>query len=61
MSAVGADGRRSPFLPVREAKYVRCVCGRELKGRAALANHARKCAQEQARSAAFIARIESGT
>lgn len=41
MSAVGADGRRYPVRPVREAKYVTCVCGRE-------------------RSAAFVARIESG-
>lgn len=54
MSAVGADGRRYPVRPVR-------VCGRELKGRAALSTHAKKCSQEQARSAAFIARIESGT
>lgn len=59
MSAVGADGLRHPVRPVRESKYVTCVCGRELKGRAAFANHARKCPQEIARSEAFIARIEA--
>lgn len=61
MSAVGSDGRRYPVRPVREAKHIICVCGRELKGRAGFANHAKKCPQEQERSAAFIARIESGT
>lgn len=61
MSAVGADGRRYPVRPVRETKYVTCVCGRELKGRVGFANHAKKCPLEQARSAAFIAWIESGT
>lgn len=60
MSAVGEDGRRYPVRPVNKSKYVTCVCGRELKGLAAHANHAKKCPEEQARSAAFIARIEGG-
>lgn len=59
MSAVGADGHCYPVRPVSESKYVTCVCGREFKGRAAHANHARKCPQELARSEAFIARIEA--
>jgi hypothetical protein len=60
MSAVGADGRRYPVRPVGESKYVNCICGREFKGRAGFANHAKKCPAEQARSAAFVARIEAG-
>lgn len=59
MTAVGADGRRYSVRPAGESKYVTCVCGREFKGRAGHANHARKCPEERARSAAFIERIES--
>ncbi len=44
---------------IRELRYVTCVRGREFKGRAAHANHARKCPQEIARSETFIARIET--
>lgn len=47
--------------PVTPAKYVTCICGKVCKGRAAFANHARKCPAEQARSEAFIARIEGNT
>lgn len=43
MTAVGADGQRVPVRPVRKAKFIVCVCGRELKGGAAFANHAKKC------------------
>lgn len=59
MTAVGADGRRYSVRPVRSSKLVTCICGRELKGRAAHVNHAKKCPQEIARSEAFIARIEA--
>jgi hypothetical protein len=37
-----------------------CSCGRLCAGRAGLATHARSCPTEQARSAAFVAAIESG-
>jgi hypothetical protein len=38
-----------------EAKYQTCICGKECKGRAALANHGKKCPTERARSRAFLA------
>ena len=40
--------------PVRESKYQTCICGKECKGRAALANHGRKCDMERVRSALTI-------
>ncbi|WP_237076748.1 hypothetical protein [Mycobacteroides abscessus] len=46
--------------PIGERKYVRCLCGKECKGRAAHANHARKCPIESARSAAFVAAVQRG-
>lgn len=40
---------------VTEAKYQTCICGKVCKGRAALANHGKKCPTERARSRAFLA------
>lgn len=40
---------------VTEAKYQTCICGKLCKGRAALANHGKKCPLELARSRAFLA------
>jgi hypothetical protein len=48
------------MTPVRASKYVTCICGKVCKGQAAFVNHSRKCPQEQARSAAFVAAIEAG-
>ena len=45
---------------VSPKKYVTCICGRVCKGRAALANHGRKCPTEIARSEAFITGAETG-
>ncbi|WP_330473780.1 hypothetical protein [Terrabacter sp. C0L_2] len=45
---------------VSEAKYVTCICGKVCKGRAAHANHGRKCEMESARSWAFIRATELG-
>jgi hypothetical protein len=41
--------------PVKTANYQTCICGKECKGRAALANHGKKCPTERARSRAFVA------
>lgn len=43
---------------VRTEKFITCACGKVCKGRAGFANHARGCRAEQARVAAYIARIE---
>lgn len=32
---------------VRPEKWIACICGKVCKGRAALANHGRKCPQER--------------
>lgn len=47
--------------PVTQAKRITCICGRPCKGRAGFAAHARSCPQERARSAAFVAAVESGS
>ena len=51
---------RTTNWSVTEAKWKTCVCGKVCKGRAAFANHARKCEQEQARSDAFVSATMSG-
>lgn len=38
-----------------------CSCGREFSARNGLANHARKCPTEQARSVAFVERVLNST
>jgi len=40
--------------PVRESKYVACLCGKVCKGRAGRATHGRKCPAERVRSALFL-------
>lgn len=45
---------------VKPQSWVTCVCGKVCKGRAAHANHGRKCPVESARAAAFVAAIERG-
>jgi len=39
---------------VKPQNYVECVCGQVCKGRAALANHGRRCTAEQVRSAMHV-------
>jgi hypothetical protein len=39
---------------VKTSSYQTCICGRECKGRAAFANHARKCDTERVRSALAV-------
>lgn len=41
-------------------KYVTCFCGKVCKGKAAHANHARKCPAEIERTEALIEAVESG-
>jgi hypothetical protein len=40
--------------PVRESKYVACICGKVCKGRAGLATHGRKCPVDRVRSALYL-------
>lgn len=46
---------------VRPENYLSCICGKVCKGRAGLAQHGRACPVENARSAAFIRAIETGS
>jgi hypothetical protein len=46
-------------LKTKPTSYVTCVCGQVCKGRAAHANHGRKCPEERARSEAFIAAVHT--
>jgi hypothetical protein len=40
--------------PVRESKYVACICGKVCKGRAGRATHGRKCPVDRVRSALYV-------
>jgi hypothetical protein len=40
--------------PVKQSSYRTCICGKVCKGRAALANHGRKCPADRVRTALFV-------